>query len=402
MAKRVAFLFLIILILFPLGEVARVQLGNGVAIRANDIGIGIIFLAWLISVIWTRKFKSIFQKPFAKPIFIFVAVCAISLLLQIQTLKTAELFISASYLVRFIVYISLYFVITDFDLTFKKKVLFILGVSGFLFTALGYIQYFFYPNLRNLYYLGWDDHLYRLFSTVLDPNFAGMLLVLYFLFNLNFLIEYIANRKKTILFGFLSILSLIAVYLTYSRSALIMLLVSSVTLLVLKGKKKWLLALLGFTLLYVLVISKNFYIENINLFRVVSSEARIESSKNALFIFQKNPILGVGFNTYRYAQLRYGFRTEKGSITSHADAGTDNSLLFVLATTGIIGGIAFVYLWYRVLRLQFENLYPKNKKDKMFAGLTIASLGGIFVDCLFNNSLFYPFALEWIVILISF
>ena len=37
---------------------------------------------------------------------------------------------------------------------------------------------FVYPDLRNLWYLGWDPHYYRVFATLLDPNYVGILLVL--------------------------------------------------------------------------------------------------------------------------------------------------------------------------------------------------------------------------------
>ena len=95
-----------------------------------------------------------------------------------------------------------------------------LMVSGAIFIVFGYIQYLFYSNLRNLYYLGWDDHLYRLFSTFLDPNFAGIFLVLILLLT----VQYFFLERKTkikIVIAMFSVLALIALYLTYSRSAFI-------------------------------------------------------------------------------------------------------------------------------------------------------------------------------------
>ena len=42
------------------------------------------------------------------------------------------------------------------------------------------------------------------------------------------------------------------------------------------------------------VSSKYFSIENINLFRIASSEARLDSARNALLIIEKNPFIGIG------------------------------------------------------------------------------------------------------------
>jgi O-antigen ligase len=131
------------------------------------------------------------------------------------------------------------------------------------------------------------------------------------------------------------------------------------------------------------ISSRYFNIENINLFRAVSSEARIETARNSLIILGKNPLIGVGFNSYKYFQLRYGLRLD--NPISHADAGSDNSLLFVLATTGIIGFILYLFLWFRLL--------------KAVSALAVASIVGVFVDSMFINSLFYPFIMLWLWII---
>ena len=52
--------------------------------------------------------------------------------------------------------------------------------SGLVIVGLGFVQYFFYLGLRNLYYLGWDEHLSFIFQ-LLDPNFAGAFPALFFI-----------------------------------------------------------------------------------------------------------------------------------------------------------------------------------------------------------------------------
>lgn len=368
-------IFILVLFLSPLGEVFRINFGNGLVIKPLDIGAGVLVFLWL-TIKFIKK-QGIKQTNILIPAALFVLIGLFSLIINSFRLSINEFFISFSYLIRWIIYAGVFFVVSDFDKQFMKKILSLSVFAGSLIVGFGYLQYLFYPNLRNLYYLGWDEHMYRMFSVFLDPNFAGAFFVLFFLF-----LASIFLKKKSILIGLLLILTLGAVFLTFSRSALIMLIVSSSLLLILMNRKMLIIVLLIIMFMAIAISSKYFNIENINLFRVVSSEARLETAKNAIVIIKNNPLVGVGFNSYRYAQLRYGLRNDNAGIISHADAGVDNSFLFVIATTGIIGFILYLFLWLRVL--------------KITSALAIASVVGIFVDSMFINSLFYPFIMFWL------
>ena len=144
------------------------------------------------------------------------------------------------------------------------------------------------------------------------------------------------------------------------------------------------------------ILSPQFNVESTNLLRFASVEARIESSREAILIWQKHP-LGVGFDTYRYARNKYGDKNFSYYGPSHAGAGVDNSFILVLVTTGIIGLGAYIYLIYKTFRLGFDNI----KKNK-FAVALIVSLAGIVVNALTINSLFYSFIMLWIFILAGF
>jgi O-antigen ligase len=121
-----------------------------------------------------------------------------------------------------------------------------------------------------------------------------------------------------------SFLDIGAIYLTYSRSALLMLVVSLFVFLWFYGMKKYLAGVFVLLLIFLFFSPKSFQTEGTNIFRIASSEARIESAKTAIEIAQKQPLFGVGFNAYRYAQNRYGYLTDKKWGETHAGAGTDN------------------------------------------------------------------------------
>lgn len=393
---KILFIFFI-LVLFPLAEITRFYIGNNVAFTATDAGVSLLGGLWVLQFFGKIKKK---KYELAKPLLLFIIICTISLIVNSFILKPQELFVSTLYLIRWTFYASLYFVVTSFDEKFKKFSIFLLLIVGSIVLGGGYLQYFFYPALRNLYYLGWDEHLYRMFGSFFDPNFLGTFLVLYFL--LIFFLSTSSSQKIVLGFlGFLGILTLIAIRLTYSRSAYIVLFVGMGTLIVFfflhKDWKRILLSIIVlcfFVLLIVAVTARKS--EGTNLFRINSTKARVGSSQNALIIFQKNPIFGVGFNAYRYAQERYGFIKGITAIEDHSGAGADNSFLFVLATTGIIGFIAFGYMWFSILK----NVYSKMKENPIAIVVFCSSLG-LFVNSFFINSLLYPFIMAWMWILIG-
>lgn len=393
-------IFVIFLLSFSLGEIVRFDLGNSFFVKLSD------FIAVILIVTWAVLPRAHCRGTrMTGSILLFIVVALVSLLVNIKHLSNSELIVSLSYLARWVLYASLYYVITSFSFEFKKKILYILLVSGALFVLFGFIQYFFYSNLRNLYYLGWDDHMYRLFSTFLDPNFAGAFFVLYLIFLSGIFLYFLNNKQKNliILTIVISLLTLVATYLTFSRSALIMLFVSSLTFFVLIKRIKFTVVLIVVSAAFLLLSSKNFHIENINPLRIASSQARLDSSKTSIQIIKDNPFLGVGFNAYRYAQIRYGFRHGEGAIKSHADAGTDNSFLFVLGTTGFIGLLSFLYLLFVILKRAYINysVFKKKHIRNIMSIIVIASFVGIIINSFFINSLFYSFNMMWLWIIVG-
>lgn len=375
-------IFILTLFFFPLGELVRINLSNGLAVKPLDVGVGLVVILW--AVFKFIKKEKVKQVHIFIPIILFALSGFFSLITSSLHLSAQEFLVSFSYLLRWTAYAGIFFVVSDFDKNFKKKISKLLIIVGSLVVGFGYLQYFFYSSLKNLFYLGWDEHMYRMFSVFLDPNFAGVFFVLFFLFLINFFLE-----KKSVLIGLFSILTLGAVFLTFSRSALIMLIVSSSLFFILKNRKKWIVLLFGIILLVIVVSSKYFNIENINLFRIVSSEARIKTAEKAIEIIKRNPILGVGFNAYRYAKLDQVSRTDSSKLVSHADAGVDNSFLFVIATTGMIGFLIYAYLWLKIVENQKNN------------ALSVACIAGVFVSSLFINSLFYAHIMFWLWIIIG-
>lgn len=390
---KIIFSFLILS--FPIAQIGRFQFSNGIAFSINDIFLITLIIFWIFYHVFNKK--KVKRNILTKPILIFIGIALISLVLNIPNLSVINFLVSFLYLLRWVMYALLFFIVREFDKEFRNKIPYLLLFSGLLVVVAGYAQYFFYPSLRNLFYLGWDEHLYRMFSSFLDPNFTGAFFVLFFIFILGLTYDFL--RKKLLLNSFLlsvlGVFVLTAVYLTYSRSALIMLILSTATFLFLIGRKKLIATSIILLLLIVFIIPKSFKTEGTNLLRITSSEQRVTSLQVGLKIFQSSPVFGVGFNAYRYAQNKYGLNNEIWQIT-HSGAGTDNSFLFVLATTGIVGFGAYIYLLFNLFLLARKNL-----KNNVFSIILFSSLAGLIFNSFFINSLFYVFVLEWIWITAS-
>lgn len=385
---------LLILLLLPVGELLRFEIGNNITIKPLDTVVGLTALCWFLFILLRPRYRP--TRKFVTPFIIFIFLCLLSLVVNSWWLKQNQVLASSLYLFRWVAYATMPFIILQIDEKFKKQLGLFLFIDGLILVIVGYLQYFFYANLKPLYYLGWDEHMHRMFATFFDPNFAGAFFVLYFLFLAGIIYQRIKEKKPkkaTIIFGIILFFTLLAVLLTFSRAAILMLIAGSGIFLWLINHKKLLLVILAAVGLFVLGFSPQFSNENMNLFREASSKARLDNYSLALKIISDKPLLGVGFNTYRYAKQSYGIQEGWTNAPSHADAGVDNSFLFVLATTGFIGFIAYLYLWFTFLK---DAVIKNKKRQNIFAIIFISSSIGIFINALFINSLFFPGLMLWL------
>jgi len=247
------------------------------------------------------------------------------------------------------------------------KKIFVLGIiANILF---GFIQYFFWPNFTYFDASNWDPHLYRLVSTFFDPTFTA-LIYLFFIINV-FLDEKISYRWP------LLIISYIAMVLTYSRSTFISFIIAF-TFISIKTKKPKI-----FLFSFILMISTIFLLprqpgEGTKLERTSSIKAKIENYQEAIDIFKKNPIIGIGYNNI-------GFIKVTSNPNSHANFGFDGSLMTILVTTGIVGFILFL--------LGLKTFY---QQQNLFKKTLLVSL---LFHSIFANSLLYPFVLLSLIFL---
>lgn len=392
MKRVINILLFLIIFTLPLGVLLRFGVGQNVSLNVLDC---LVLLFDGISILYFRQKLFINQKKLLSAYIILMGSFSIGYSVSLS-IPMQDLVVSLLYFVRFGVYLFLIFPLLYMKGEKGLIILRCMAISGLLFVIFGLLQYFLYPNLINLSYLGWDDHLFRVFSTFFDPNFAGIFIGLEILL---LLYLYIASKKSNRIHIFLGLgilTSITAFFLTYSRSSYISLFVA---LLVFTGCIKRLrLTIIVFVIfiIAIFVIPKNLKSEGVNLFRIYSIESRSIEYAKAFKVFYKNPLIGTGFNTYRYIQIRNGLHTYT-TREDHSGAGVPNSILLILATTGIVGLTAFIFYIGVLARTIIQ---PMRKNIPLFA-FVFASTQIVLFGSVFENAFFYPYILVWIILVLG-
>lgn len=365
------FLFLVI---FPFGQIIRFGI-----IQPLDVVVG---LSAIYSVVYKLPKPDKF-KYLEAILWIFY----FSWFISIFIFKQIEVLYGFLYLVR----LSAYFYFLIYVLHFIKKY----NNSGSLLTncllvvsivsaIFGWVQYIKFPALRSLMVLGWDEHLYRLAGTFLDPTYLGLIIV----FGLCTSIIRMMEVRKKWMNVFIGIFLLISLAYTYSRASYLAFFAGLLVILYFYRKLKYfILSIAGFFIIMLLLpTSKN---QILSFTREFTAQARIENYIQTLLIFKNSPVIGVGYDNLCLAKAQLIGRFNP---SSHSCSGSDSSILFILATTGIIGLIIFINSIYKILS------HTKNDESSITLKALFAAL---LIHSFFSNSAFYPWIMGYLIIFLA-
>ncbi len=369
------------LILFPFGQIIRLNLNLGgrvVPLHPTDVIAGFYLLIFFLGHTEKPKFYQLAKN--------FIWAGLFSLIFSFVLFKTTAIIFGGLYLLRFSAYLAFSLILWDLikRKDFLKERLFNSLIIVSLITAIfGWVQYFFFPDVRPLLEWGWDEHLFRLIGTFLDPGFISLILVFGFLQSLA---KYNQTRNKKILL--LLPVFLFSLAFTYARAGYLALIAGILTLSVLQKKIKLALFFLFFFFLIVINLPKPAG-EGVNLVRVNSVYARLTNYGEITAIIKQSPLLGVGFNNLCLAKEKF-----LGTVNenSHACSGSDLNILGILAMTGIVGTIIFLRMLAGIVKEAKKGFY-----GKVFLGAGSA----LIVHSFFVNSLFYPWAMGYLGILLA-
>ncbi len=373
------FLLYAIAFLFSLGQLGRLSFyGQQVNIYFYEI-VAVLYLGLLFIRFRLTPLIKVWQ--WSKSVFLLIFTLVLSLTLTLSDFKPFENVVAFLYILRLMFYFLFFFYLAYFVTKDRnvKKHLFIASFMVVLLTVLfSVVQYFLYPNLRNLQYLGWDPHQYRLFGLFFDTSVSSAIFGLTLLYILQSRSSILANRYMK--------MSLVAVYvifvvLTFSRSLYLSLAIA--VLITFLNKKSYLklIVILAVFILIVYLVPKPFG-EGVNLMRTFSISSRLKDYQNAYFLWIKRPILGYGYNHIRPLKLRNNLISPIDYTGTHAGAGFP-SFMTILVGAGITGLIA--YLW----------TLKKFAQMNRFAGIAVLFLSLLSLS---DNVLLDPFVLLIFVI----
>jgi hypothetical protein len=152
--------------LFSLGQMGRVSFFNQqVNFYLYEVLMGILLLFYFLKLKFT-PLKKLFDSQ--QWIFWGFIYLLISFFVKFFDYSLFENIVSFLYLLRLFFYF-LFFTYLYFYYQKKEKKDLVLGflIFSFLTIIFSFVQFFLYPNLRNLAYLGWDVHQNRVFGVFL-------------------------------------------------------------------------------------------------------------------------------------------------------------------------------------------------------------------------------------------
>lgn len=353
--------FTIFCLVFSLGQLQRVQLAGDAAFYIHDLLVT-LFVAgffWQQKKIIIKKEKIInFYKKYRLELLFFVWLIFGMVLGFFGDRINLK---SLLYLARLIDYSLFVYALKKVKLNYSPY----LGIlfAGSLIGWWGLIQYLIMPDMRYLNIFGWDNHYYRLVSTIFDPAFTGIILVITV-----GLWQRLAKFKPTWL---IQILLTIAVAATFSRASYLAFSFLAFTQwLMTKQKLKWLL--IGLTFLLTIALLPKPGGEGVNLARTSTIEARSENIQENLITLKKGQWL--------WGRGLFNNDAQKTSYTNNHAQLPDNLIVLIINSTGLVGLGLSLILTIKWLKIFYHT-------DKLWTTLVIAVL----IHSLFNNTLLQPF-----------
>ena len=342
-------------------------------------------MAFALALLIVKHKTSPFQsKAIFKSIYFFFTILFISFLFSFHAYDTYENGIGFLYLFRLAFYLFHFIYLAVHLRNFKKARSHLFKEMMFLVFIIilsSWLQYIFYPNLRNLLYQGWDPHLYRVFGFFFEPYLAGAALGICFFF----VYFRMLTRKSEIYvkFSVLGILFLLLM-LTFSRTVYVAIILSLITLFTKQKRYLFIGITMGAFIILAIFIPKPIGV-GVQLFRTFSINTRVSNAVEGVKFWMKNPILGVGYNRIRYEKAGLGL-TGKYDV-SHAASSYHSSFVTILVSGGVLGLLGMVWMLGKLGRISAPSFYS-------ILFLSILSCG--------DNALLHPFILYMLLKLLAF
>lgn len=350
-----AALFYLTGFLFSLGQAGRLSFFNQqINFYLYEVFLSVQLLLLIFKYRLGPSKKALKNYPLA---FLFFVFAFVSLLVDIGKYSLYENFVGFLYLLRLLLY-GMYFIYLSKELFGHIKLKKVIQKNIFMMSVMivggALIQYFLYPDLRNLQYLGWDPHLGRTFGVFLDTSTAAAIFGIIGLYSTNYLTR--------LVFAILLLFS-------FSRGGYISFFFGLIYAALRHQKIKQVFFLIIIFIAIAITVPKPFG-EGSKINRSFTITARIKDYKEGISLFVKKPFLGFGYNRLRFVRNK--------APDDHSSSTFSSSYLTILISTGLLGLSTFLYALLYLWR-DFRNARP--------------ILAFLFLFSIFDNVILHPFIL---------
>lgn len=185
----------------------------------------------------------------------------------------------------------------------------------------------------------------------------------------------------------LLLLNVIALILTFSRSSYIAFIGAIIVFSAMTKRWKLLIGFFAISLIVSILLQIIPHASLFSLTRFNSGIARVDNWALSMEYIRTAPILGNGW----YMLKDVGEATRAFSLL-------DNSFLFVAASTGVVGLSIFLWLSGTIL----HRIYKRRRdKENLTRAVIVAFCVATVIHSQFVNSLFYPWVILWIIVLLT-
>jgi len=339
-------LLILTFFLFSLGQLGRVSFFNQqVNFYLYEVLMGILLLFYFLKLEFT-PLKKLFDSQ--QWIFWGFIYLLISFFVKFFDYSLFENIVSFLYLLRLFFYF-LFFTYLYFYYQKKKKKDLVLGflIFSFLTIIFSFVQFFLYPNLRNLAYLGWDVHQNRVFGVFFDTSVAASIYGLFFLFWLNY--------KNTRYLWLLPPLFLL-LYFTYSRFVIFSFFLTLFLFFLKKSSLRYFFITLVF-LIFLLIFFPQKSGVGVNLNRFFSIESRIKENILGIEMGLKNLLFGIGYNRIRFFRQKNNFLWQSDFNIYHGASSFQSTYVTLFVATGVVGLLFFGKGFIKLINCSKEFFY---------------------------------------------
>ncbi len=400
--KLYLWLLPVIFLLLSLGQLQRVFI-FGQAIYLHEM----FMMSMIVGSLWVLEWSSFFSSSVKQlqNLGQFKWWMALLLLYSFRvvfsTLVTSDV-LPLLYLGRSFLYASFAILISRivrFDQRISLTVTHCVWISSGLVLVFGLLQFFIFPDMRQLKLLGWDDHYYRLISTLLDPGITGLVIIYFIILN------FFAYQKKVwpfqqskyalVMLAGSTTLATTATALTFSRASYLALALSTGLLFVMNRRA------LGTRINAILIVTIVVFFSTLGLFKLgfgqVGGEGVLLTRVSTVWARYENTMTTAGqlsWSEWLWGKGLYSPLSEKLVVSSHFQDRSylpDNWLVTFIFYLGLplsILGVVTLFKYLAKIRLEKPYFF-------IFAITTVCQ--GLFLATVFHPFTWILGSCLWIV-----